>query len=96
MSLEDIPQVFADAVGINLLSAQVILSIFVIFAGLLPTMLLAKGKDSPLLIYLMVFILLECLLVGLGWLNFWILILTVVVVTLGVVKMSADLVTGGG
>ena len=94
MSLEDIPQVFADTVGINLLSAQVILSIFVIFAVLLPTMILTKG--DKLIIYLLMFILAECLLVGLGWLNFWILILTVVVITLGVAKTGGDFVTGGG
>jgi hypothetical protein len=32
LSLEDIPQTFADAVGINLATAQVILSITIIFA----------------------------------------------------------------
>ena len=93
MSLEDIPQVFADSVGINLLSAQVILSITVIFALLLPTMILTKGKAPT--IYLMVFLLVECLLVGIGWLNFWILIITVVVLVIGMAKESAGLVTGG-
>ncbi len=95
MSLEDIPAVFADAVGINLLSAQVILSIVVIFALLLPTMILAKGKNA-MTIYLLVFVLTECLLVGLGWLNFWILIMTVVVIALGLAKLGTDLVVGGG
>lgn len=95
MSLEDVPAVFADAVGINLLSAQVILSITVIFALLLPTMILAKGKNA-MTIYLLVFVLTECLLVGLGWLNFWILIMTVVVIALGVAKSGTDLVVGGG
>jgi len=94
MSLEDIPQVFADSVGINLLSGQVILSITVIFALLLPTMILTKGKAPT--IYLMVFLLAECLLVGIGWLNFWILIITVVVLVIGMSRISAGIVTGSG
>ena len=95
MSLEDIPQVFADSVGINLLSAQVILSIVIIFTLLLPTMLLTKGKGPPI-IYLLTIFLAECLLVGLGWLNFWVLIMSVVLMALGMSKITTDLVSGGG
>ena len=94
MSLEDIPQAFADYFDINLLSGQVILSIAVIFALLLPTMILTKGKAPT--IYLMVFLLAECLLVGLGWLNFWILIITIVVLVIGMAQFGAGIVTGDG
>ena len=94
MSLEDIPQVFADTVGINLLSAQVILSVVLIFALLLPTMILTKGKAPT--IYLMVFLLAECLLVGLGWLNFWVLIATVCIMVMSISAFGAKIVTGDG
>ena len=94
MSLEDIPQAFADFFNINLLSGQVILSIAVIFALLLPTMILTKGKAPT--IYLMVFLLAECLLVGLGWLSFWILIATVCIMVMSVAAFGAQIVTGDG
>ena len=93
MSLEDIPILFAEAVGINETTAQVILSITVIFAILLPTMVLAKGKNATV-IYIFMFFLAECLLVGLGWLSFWILIATVVLMAFGVATLGAGGVLG--
>ncbi len=93
MSLEDIPTAFADAVGINEGTAQVILSIIVIFALLLPTMLLARGKNATT-IYLIMFLLAECLLVGLGWMPFWILIATVCIMAIGIASITTGIVTG--
>ena len=94
MSLEDIPQTFADAVGINLATAQVILSITIIFALLLPTMLLARGKNATT-IYLIMLLLAECLLVGLGWMPFWILIATVCMMAMAIAFLGAGVVVGG-
>jgi hypothetical protein len=93
LSFEDIPQTFADAVGINLATAQVILSITIIFALLLPTMLLARGKNATI-IYLTVLLLAECLLVGLGWMPFWILIATVGVMAIAIAMLGTRVVTG--
>ena len=93
MSLEDIPQAFADAVGINEGTAQVILSIIVIFALLLPTMLLARGKNATT-IYLIVLLLAECLLVGLAWMPFWILIATVAMMAVAIALLGTKVVTG--
>ena len=90
MGLEDIPSAFADTVGINEATAQVILSIAVIFALLLPTMYLAKGKNAMTL-YLMVFLLAEALLVGLGWMPFWILIATVCVMAISVAFLGSKI-----
>jgi len=93
LSLEDIPQTFADAVGINLTTAQVILSITVIFTLLLPTMLLARGKNATT-IYLIMLFLAECLLVGLGWMPFWILIATVAMMALAIAAIGTQAVIG--
>ena len=93
MSLEDIPSAFADAVGINEGTAQMILSIVVIFSLLLPTMLLARGKNATM-IYLIILLLAECLLVGLGWMPFWILIATVAMMAVAVAMLGAKVVTG--
>ena len=94
MSLEDIPQAFADTVGINLETAQVIISIIVIFAILLPTMYLARGKNATT-IYLIMFVIAECLLVGLGWMPFWILIATVGAMAISIAVIGSDAITGG-
>jgi hypothetical protein len=95
MGLEDIPQAFADAVGINLATAQVILSIAIIFALLLPTMLLARGKNATTIYLIMVF-LAECLLVGLGWMPFWILIATVGMMAIAIASLGTGVVMGEG
>lgn len=93
MSLEDIPSAFADAVGINEGTAQMILSIAVIFSTLLPTMLLARGRNATM-IYLIILLLTECLLVGLGWMPFWILIATVAMMAVAIAMFGAKVVTG--
>jgi len=93
LALEEIPQSFADYFDINLLSAQVILSIVVIFMVLLPTMILAKGKNATI-IYLFMFLLAEALLVGLGWLSFWILIATVAMMALAIAVIGTEAITG--
>lgn len=93
MSLEDIPSAFADFVGINEGTAQVILSVVVIFTLLLPTMLLARGKNATM-IYLIMTLLAECLLVGLGWMPFWILIATVAMMAVAIAMLGSNVVTG--
>jgi len=93
MSLEDIPSYFADATGINEGVAQVILSVIVIFTILLPTMLLARGKNATL-IYLMMTLLATVLLVGLGWIPFWILIGMVCMMAVGIALLGQK-ISGG-
>jgi cyanate permease len=93
LSLEDIPQAFADAVGITEATAQVILSIAIIFALLLPTMLLARGKNATT-IYLIMLLMAELLLVGLGWMPFWVLIATVAMMALAIAAIGTQAVTG--
>ncbi len=95
MSLEDIPSAFADAVGVNEATAQVILSISVIFSLLLPTMVLLRGRNATT-IYLIVIFLAECLLVGLGWMPFWVLIATVGMMAIAIALLGAKVVTGEG
>lgn len=92
LSLEDIPSQLADYLGTNLGTAQVLLSIVVIFAVVLPVMLLAKDKHQmPILITVF---LTEMLLVGLGWLPFWVLITTIAIVATGIALLGSKMVTG--
>ena len=95
MSLEDIPSAFADFVGTNEGTAQIILSVVVIFTILLPTMLLARGKNATTVWLIMTFLALV-LLVGLGWVPFWILIATIALMAMSIAILGADTVTGGG
>ena len=94
MSLESIPTYFSDFMDISLEAGQAILSIFVIMAVLLPTMYLSRGNKSSLIEIVMV-VLTESFLVGIGWLPFWLLIATVAVLAFGVAALGTKTVTGG-
>ena len=93
-SLESIPTWFSDFMNITLEAAQMILSVVVILAILLPTMYLARGTKAVLVEVVMLFLSMS-LLVGIGWLPFWILIATVAVLALAVASLGTKVVTGG-
>jgi len=93
MSLESIPTYFSDFLDISLEAGQVILSLIVILAVLLPTMYLSRGNKSVMIEIVMLFLSMG-LLVGIGWLPFWILIATVAVIAMAVAFLGANLVTG--
>ena len=94
MQLENIPTWLADAWGISLESAQVILSIVVIIAILLPIMYFASGTRA-MAIELIFLFLVEALLVGIGWLPFWVMIATIAVMAVAVALLGTRIVTGG-
>lgn len=93
MSLEQIPTYFSDYMGITLEAAQAILSIVVILAVLLPILYLARGKY--VLAAIMIFFLTEAFLVGIGWLDFWLLIGTLTVAAMGVATLGVNAITRG-
>lgn len=93
VSLEDIPAALADLWGITEASAQILLSIVVILAVLLPVMYLSKGS-SEMIIIIMTFITIS-FLVGIGWLPFWILIAIVSVMAIAWAFLGSKVVVGG-
>ena len=94
ISLEDIPAALADLWGITVASAQILLSIIVILAVLLPTMYLAKKSNAVMMEIIMVFITI-CFLVGIGWIPFWILIAIVSVMAIAWAFLGSKVVVGG-
>jgi len=94
MSLEDIPAAVADLWGITVDAASVLLSIIVILAVLLPTMYLVKGSSATMIEIIMLFLTI-CLLVGIGWLPFWILIAVVSVMAIAWAFLGSKVVVGG-
>lgn len=93
VALEDIPALLADALGISEATAQVLLSVIVILALLLPTMYLARGR--AITIQLVMIFLAECLLIGMGWLPYWLLIATIAVMAIAVALLGTRVVVGG-
>lgn len=94
MSLEEIPEYFADTFGITTEVAQIILSVAVILAIVLPTMYLAKDKHQlPVIIMLFVSI---ALLVGLTWLPFWMLIVSLLIGASGIAYLGSNMIGGSG
>jgi len=93
MSLESIPTWFSDFFDITLGAAQVLLSIVVILAVLLPTLYLAKGYSN--LIPIIILFLTEGFLVAIGWFPFWFLIATVVIIAFMFSRVATDGILGG-
>jgi len=93
MSFEDVPTQFADFFDINLVTAQLMLSLVIIFMLLLPVMYLSRGKNA-VTIWLIVVFLGECIVLGLGWLPFWIMIMTIAVTVLGIAMVTSKGMTG--
>lgn len=93
MSLENIPSQFAEYFSINETTAQLILSATVIFSLLLPVMYLARGKNA-VAIWLIVTFIGECVVLGLGWLPFWIMIMTIAVTVLAIAITGANAISG--
>lgn len=91
-SIASVPTWFSDTWGISLEAAQVILSIVAILMVLLPVLYLTKGKG--LTIPAVMFILVEFFLIGIGWMPFWIAIVTITVIALGVARIGANMAGG--
>ena len=93
-SLADIPSWMVTAWGINLVSAQIILSISVLFAFVLPILLLRKNR-SGFNVEIVAALLAEIVCVGLGWLHYWVLIVTLVVVAIASALLGSKTIFGG-
>ncbi len=91
MSLESIPTYFSDFLDITLEAGQVLLSIIVVLAVLLPTMYLSNGNRPAEIIMLF---LAEAFLVGIGWAPFWLLIATVAMMALAIATLGVNAVVG--
>ena len=93
-SLESVPTWFSDFFGISVGAAEIALSIMVIMSVLLPVMYLSRGRSNLPLI--LTFYLVEVLLVGIGWLDFWILITTLALMAMAIAVLGTGIVTGRG
>jgi len=94
LQIESIPTWFSDTWNITLASAQAILSITVIVSVLIPILYLNRGRKG-VVVEMLVFFLTEALLVGLGWLPFWLLIGTVAMMALAIAFIGSSAITGG-
>ena len=95
LDVTDIPSYFADLTGMNETTAQLILSVFIIFLFLLPYIVLTKGQPNPIVSLMLIFIGLSIAL-GLGWAPFWIMIMMLVILVAGVAYLGTRGVIGGG
>jgi len=95
-SLEDIPTLFGTAWGIDLISAQLIISIFVIMAAVLPIMIIRiqRGSLNSLNVEILFAFMAMALCVGLGWLHFWIIIVSIVLVAAAAAIFGTEFILG--
>lgn len=92
-SLADIPSWMASAWGINETAAQLILSVTVILAFILPVLYMRHDRGGAVIELVMLFIA-ECLCVGLGWLSIWILVATIGVMAMSIAFFGSKVITG--
>ena len=92
MSLESVPTYLSDFLNINVTVAEVLLSLVVLLTFLLPIMVATRGKTPQ--IYLFFFFLIETFLLAIGWLDFWIYIMTVSLIALAVAIFGRQMVLG--
>lgn len=93
-SLESVPTWFSDYFDISLEAGQSVLSLIVILSVLLPIMYFNRERQGFTIEIIMI-LLLEAFLVGIGWLPFWLLITTVAVLSIAVAKVMSEVVSGG-
>lgn len=93
-SLEEIPELLGDYLGITEASAQILLSIIVLLAIVLPIFITMRDERAITIAIIMLFMGV-CFLVGIGWLDFWILIVVIMLIALGWAQIGAKGVTGG-
>lgn len=95
-SLESVPSWFSDFTGINLEAGEVILSIVVILAAVLPTMYLSMQMKHPSnLPTIFMFFLTASFLVGIGWLDIWIMIALICLMAMSIAWFGRKIATGG-
>jgi len=94
MDITDIPSYFSGITGMNETTAQLILSVFLIFLILLPYVIITKGEPNPIVSIMLVFIALSIAL-GLGWAPFWIMIMMIVIFASGMAYLGSKVMTGG-
>lgn len=92
-SIEDVPAYWATYWGISTLAAQVLLSTIVFMMVMIPILILTKGQNQTVNAVAIIFT--EAVLVGIAWLDSWIMILTVVVIVLLFANKISGLVVGG-
>lgn len=93
MSMTEIPSAVATYFGIDVISAQLILSIIIILLLLVPAMILSNGKNAPVVWLLMIFFG-YIIALSLGWAPFWVLVMIIALVAMGIAFLGTKAVTG--
>ena len=92
-SLEDIPGWLSTTWGIDLVAAQIIMSLAVVMAVVLPVIILRKGHTDFKLEMVMMWLGMA-LCVGFGWLPLWILIVAILITAVGTAVLSGGILGG--
>lgn len=94
IDIEGIPQAFADALGTSLFAGQLLASAIFVTFFLFPTMLLTHKKSDQTMPIIIVGILTMGVCVAFGWLPYWILLITSLIISLMFAGKMKDTITG--
>jgi len=89
----DLPKIVGNALGIGVFGGQMLLSLIVLLAVMLPTLYLS---DANMVIGLFVGTLALGFLVALGWMDPLVFTLLILIAAVGWAKLIADILTGKG
>lgn len=89
INIENLPAQLADAWGITEFAAGIFISMILLFTFLIPTLLIAKGKEGGTLAIMIVGFGIMGFCISIGYLNYWFLLL----ITLLVAALYAKRVT---
>ena len=88
-----LPEAIGNSLGIGTFGGQMLLSMIVLLATVLPVLLLSKGKP---LVALLVGTLVLAFLVAVGWMDPLVFTLLIFVTAVGWAKLLIDIVVGKG
>lgn len=92
-SLEDVPTWFSTYFDISLEAGQAILSVAVILMVLVPVMIANRNRKG-FVVEILLFFITEVILVGIDWLNVWVLVGTVGMMAIAIATLGTDMITG--
>jgi len=94
VSPEEWPEALGTFFGINETTAAIILSLSLIFMIVLPVMYLTRESKNGSMVWLIFTFLGECVVLGLGWLPFWVMIMTILITAIPIARLGSNIAGG--
>lgn len=92
LNVTGIPEQIGTQLGVGTFIGGLLLSIFILLFILVPVMIMTKGK--AITVYVILALSIMTPLVALGWFNFWVFIVIVLAIAVGIAEKVAGFLGG--